>query len=145
MKAISGVFVAVAAVLVACGAMNDEGAPRPPAEPDVTEDGRVSAFAARDCTVSIVCTDGSTRSCRGTLGNCAASGSGNGRVTCNGITTYCPTPPPLCAADGVCDATCDSDPDCAPCAEGAFCTSNATCGVGGYCINRVCRCDVAVR
>lgn len=71
-----------------------------------------STEAAKDCSVSIKCADGSTKSCSGTLGQCTASGSGNGSVTCNGVTKTCTTLG--CVRDGICNFNCAFDIDCEP-------------------------------
>ncbi len=99
MKLLSGVLVVTAVLLSACGAPPAEGttAAGEPVE------ARTSEYALRgDCSVSVQCSDGSTRSCNGTSSSCSA-GVTNGieRVTCNGSTTSCPTaPPPLCSVEG---------------------------------------------
>lgn len=96
--------------------------------------------AAKDCSVSITCANGTTKACSGTLGRCSASGSGNGSVTCNGSTQTCPSTS-SCVADGFCDFSCSFDPDCNDfCVGGSFCFSESDCGFDGTCNNGRCLC-----
>lgn len=146
MKTISGMLVVVASVLMACGAMYDEGTARPGEAALATiEQQAVSTLATKDCSVSIRCADGTSRSCNGTSGACSASGSGNGSVSCNGSTTYCPSSLPDCTANGICNLQCSSDPDCIQCVELASCISNTNCGAGGLCQYKRCRCNLTIQ
>jgi hypothetical protein len=138
MKA-AGILVVAATLMAACGAMYDENAARqgenlPAGEHLKTSE---SALVAKDCSVSIQCADGSSRSCSGTSGACAANGGGHGSVTCNSATYYCPAS--SCVADGFCDSSCGFDPDCY-CSSGKSCTTNSQCGIDGFCSNRRCVC-----
>jgi hypothetical protein len=124
--------------LAACGTQPDMGsAPEgeaAPAQQELSQDmGKLAAF---DCSVSIQCADGSSRSCSGTSGACAASSSGAGSVTCNGVVTSCPVVC-SCQADGCCNNSC-LDPDCGTCTPGAPCTTNFQCGL--YAVCRLGRC-----
>ncbi len=119
MKATAGIFVLAVVLLTGCGT------PPPEVEPpqsEQAESGQVSAMAAKDCSVSIQCADGTSRSCSGTNGACSASGSGNGSVTCNGSSSICPS---------------STLPTCATTVK---CYSNADCGVDGVCQNSRCYC-----
>ena len=119
MKAMAGIFVLAVVMLTGCGVPPNE---TEPTQTGQAESGRVSAFAAKDCSVSIQCADGTSRSCSGTSGACSASGGGNGSVTCNGSTSACPSPTlPTCATT-------------------YKCFSNADCGVDGVCQNNRCYC-----
>ena len=97
-------LAAIAAIaMTACAVMMDEGDQASFNEYDTSEqalsgDDPVTE-AAKDCSVSIQCANGTYRSCNGTSGSCSASGSGNGSVTCNGSTSACPTtqPPSECS------------------------------------------------
>lgn len=119
MKAIAGIFVLAVVVLSGCGTPpNEPGATQPA---DTAETGHVTALSF-NCSVSIQCLDGTSRSCSGTSGACSASGSGTGSVTCNGVTTSCPS---------------STTPQCATTVK---CFSNADCGVDGVCQNNRCYC-----
>jgi hypothetical protein len=142
MKTVTGILVAAAALLTACGAMYDESEFRRSEQQISAQDSQASGpttMAAKDCSVSIQCGDGSWRSCNGTAGACSANGSGNGSVTCNGSTSSCPSSS-SCTADGYCDYSCTSDPDCNFCQSGRTCYSNSECGFDGFCSNRRCVC-----
>jgi hypothetical protein len=118
MKTMAGIVVLAVVMLTGCGVPPTEAEP---AQTGQDESGRVSAFATKDCSVSIHCADGTSRSCSGTNGACYASGSGNGSVTCNSSTYTCPSSLPTCATT-------------------AKCFSNADCGVDGVCQNNRCYC-----
>lgn len=142
MKA-AGILVVAAAVLAACGAMYDESGVQQGGDmlSGQTLKTSESALTAKDCSVSIQCADGTSRSCSGTAGACSASGAGDGSVTCNGATYTCPSAPPPCGADGYCDPACGSDPDCGDyCVGGKYCTKNYDCGIDGLCSNGRCLC-----
>lgn len=119
MKMLAGVLVVSAVLLSACGAPPAEGTASEvaPANLQTTEQ------ALRgDCSVSVQCADGTSRSCNGTSTSCSV-GTLNGieRVTCNGNVSSCPTGPVNCN-------------------QGAYCTSNSQCGTEAVCVNRVCLC-----
>lgn len=86
--------------------------------------------AAEDCSVSISCAAGGTRSCSGTLGRCSASGVGFGSVSCTGGTTggSCPDPDPN-PSTCVSGSSCNSDADCGGASEGRCIDFN-----GGVCL-----------
>lgn len=149
MRTTSMMFLAaIAAIaLAACTVMMDEGSEASldqtyePGEQAVSlsSDDPVTE-AAKDCSVTIQCADGTSRSCNGTSGSCSASGSGHGSVTCNGSTSSCPsTPPPNCDENGICNLSCGFDPDCF-CSIGRSCTTHAQCGSDGRCMNNHCVC-----
>jgi hypothetical protein len=134
----------VAVALAACTVMMDEGSAATLDQTYETDEQALSLSsdgpvteAAKDCSVSIQCANGTTRSCNGTSGSCSASGSGNGSVTCNGTTSSCPTS--TCGSDGVCNESCGFDPDCF-CSINRSCTTHAQCGLDGYCQNNRCVC-----
>ncbi len=79
--------------------------------------------ATGDCSVSVTCSDGSTKSCSGTNSSCSASSSGP-RVTCNGSAQVCPS----------------SGPSCGFCRGNTSCNDNCDCGFDGICSNRRCIC-----
>lgn len=119
MKLMPGVLAVAAVLLMACGTPPPEDtAPVDPAEL------RTSESALRgDCTVSVRCADGTTRSCSGTSTGCSASTwNGLERVTCNGASYSCPAPAPLCST------------------EGQPCSTNANCGAEAYCHPTTRRC-----
>ncbi len=119
MKAIASIFVLTVVVLSGCGVPPHEALPEQNGQ---VEAAQITTMAAKDCSVSIRCADGTSRSCSGTNGACSASGSGYGSVTCNGGTSSCPS---------------TTLPQCATTAK---CFSNADCGVDGVCSNYKCYC-----
>ncbi|WP_426756739.1 hypothetical protein [Myxococcus sp. Y35] len=117
MKSMAGIVVMALVVLTSCGPL--------PAEEQVQGGNEVTSedhFQTQesaltgDCTVSIQCANGTSRSCAGTGFACSASGANNGTVTCNGISSSCsPILEPVCScrADGCCNSRClTRDPDC---------------------------------
>lgn len=57
---------------------------------------------AGPCSVQRQCDDGSTISCSGSSTCSSGPGSNGGYVTCDGVTTWCPTPPPEeCPYEGI--------------------------------------------
>lgn len=121
-------LAAIAATAMACTVMMEEGDQALDEQSYATAEqslGNDDPFteAAKDCSVSIQCANGTSRSCNGTSGNCSASGSGNGSVTCNGVTQSCgPSQPPN---------------ECSSCPAGQDCH----CGLFEGCVpsNQICR------
>lgn len=117
MKAVLGVFVVAMVWLTACGSMpgEDQLQAGGAAVPEQNLQTQESALTG-DCSVTIECSNGTTRTCNGTGGACAASGANGGKVTCNGVVTSCGLiivdPPCTCGADRCCNQFCALDPDC---------------------------------
>lgn len=80
--------------------------------------------SAGPCFVQRQCDDGSTISCNGASSCSSGPGTGGGYVTCDGATTWCPTPPPppTCPQEG---QPCSAHKNCGTCLGAAcFCSSN---------------------
>jgi len=81
---------------------------------------------------TVSCTgNNSTTSCSAVDGNCPGE---RGHVTCDGVTTACPTPCPGCGVIGVdwCTGEADCAANCAPCdytytCNATFCTDHCRC------------------
>lgn len=99
-----------------------------------------STEATGSCTVSVECANGSTKSCSGSNGSCAAAVVGGvPRVTCNGNSWGCPIED--CSFDGVCNGSCSFDPDCGGiCRPNTFCFDDSQCGFDGACDEWINRC-----
>lgn len=87
-----------------------------------------SFVTAGPCYVERLCDDGSMISCNGASSCGSGPGTGGGYVTCDGVTTWCPQPPPPPV-----------------CPDGEFCKYNGTVcgecdGAPCYCYNRACIC-----
>jgi hypothetical protein len=70
------------------------------------------------CTATAHCWDGSTVTCTGSAGSCSAVDSAcpssRGSVTCNGITTLCPTACPAVCTEGATRYVWDGSSCCDP-------------------------------
>ncbi|SET97452.1 hypothetical protein [Stigmatella erecta] len=146
MKLAVKILVALSAIaMTACGTQpgmggTPEGESAPTPQQELSQD--MGTLAAYDCSVSIQCADGSSRSCNGSSGACSASSSGSGSVTCNGNVTSCGLALCTCNADGCCATRCIADPDCSggTCQQGAACTTSTQCGTNGVCRSGRCTC-----
>ncbi|ADO73478.1 uncharacterized protein STAUR_5716 [Stigmatella aurantiaca DW4/3-1] len=145
MKLVKGILFALSVVAMsACGTQAEMSAAQEGEAALSQQESRqeVGTLAALDCSVSIQCSNGTTRSCSGSSGACSASASGSGSVTCNGVTSSCALTLCSCRADGCCNNTCAADPDCglSNCPQGAACSSNTQCGSNGRCVSGQCMC-----
>lgn len=143
---IAGLLITLAAAASCEVPMTEESAP------PTQEEGNIAMSVlglANNCSVQITCGNGTTRSCSGTAGRCCAA---IGSVTCNGVTTQCPScgngscqPGETCEncpQDCLCptcpNGECNFDETCATCPQDcgacAICT-DGVCDPGENCVN----------
>lgn len=77
-------------------------APAPEAEQSALMDSMEQSLTS-GCNVTVYCSDGTSRTCSGASACSAAPTASTPSVTCDGASTYCPTPPPPtgCIINGV--------------------------------------------